>query len=66
MILAAFAPDKGELVNTLIADPPPRWLILWSKDGLLPLDHDTFHGSFAADLPAEQPRSWPPPRSPRT
>jgi hypothetical protein len=26
MILAAFAPDKGELVNTLIADPPPHGL----------------------------------------
>ena len=22
--IAAFAPDKGESVNTLIADPPPR------------------------------------------
>ena len=57
IILAAFAPDKGESVNTLIADPPPGApvpLILPPKDGFLLLDRDKFHGSFAADLPAEQ------------
>jgi hypothetical protein len=57
IILAAFAPDKGESVNTLIADPPPGApvpLILPPKDGFLLLDRDKLHGSFAADLPAEQ------------
>jgi hypothetical protein len=29
-------------------------LILPPKDGFLLLDRDKFHGSFAADLPAEQ------------
>jgi pimeloyl-ACP methyl ester carboxylesterase len=55
--IAAFAPDKGESVNTLIADPPPGAPvppILPPKDGFLLLDRDKFHGSFAADLPAEQ------------
>jgi hypothetical protein len=60
IILAAFAPDKGESVNTLIADPSPGApvpLILPPKDGFLLLDRDKFHGSFAADLPAEQAAS---------
>jgi pimeloyl-ACP methyl ester carboxylesterase len=55
--IAAFAPDKGESVNTLIADPPPGAPvppILPPKDGFLLLDRDKFHGSFAADLPANQ------------
>ncbi|GAA3467416.1 alpha/beta fold hydrolase [Nonomuraea roseola] len=53
--VAAFAPDKGESVNTLIADPPPGAPvppILPPVDGFLFLDRDKFHASFAADLPA--------------
>jgi pimeloyl-ACP methyl ester carboxylesterase len=55
--IAAFAPDKGESVNTLIADPPPGAPvppILPPKDGFLLLDREKFHGSFAADLPTNQ------------
>ena len=51
--IAAFAPDKGESVNTLIADPPPGAPvppILPPRDGFLFLDRDKFHDSFAADL----------------
>ena len=54
--IAAFAPDKGESVNTLIADPPPGAPvppILPPRDGFLFLDRDKFHGAFAADLPAQ-------------
>lgn len=53
--VAAFAPDKGESVNTLIADPPPGAPvppILPPRNGYLFLDRDRFHASFAADLPA--------------
>jgi pimeloyl-ACP methyl ester carboxylesterase len=55
--IAAFAPDNGESVNTLIADPPPGAPvppILPPKDGFLLLDSDKFHASFAGDLPAEE------------
>ena len=55
--IAAFAPDKGESVNTLLAGFPtdvPGPPILPPRDGFLLLDRDKFHGSFAADLPAEQ------------
>jgi pimeloyl-ACP methyl ester carboxylesterase len=55
--IAAFAPDKGESVNTLIADPPPGAPvppILPPRDGFLFLDNEKFHASFAADLSAEQ------------
>jgi pimeloyl-ACP methyl ester carboxylesterase len=55
--IAAFAPDTGESVNTLIADPPPGAPvppILPPQDGFLLLDRDKFHASFAADVPAEQ------------
>jgi pimeloyl-ACP methyl ester carboxylesterase len=54
--IAAFAPDKGESVNTLIADPPPDAPvppILPPVDGFLFLDRAKFHASFAGDLPAE-------------
>jgi pimeloyl-ACP methyl ester carboxylesterase len=54
--IAAFAPDAGESVNTLIADPPPGAPvppILPSHDGFLHLDRDRFHDAFAADLPAQ-------------
>ena len=52
--IAAFAPDKGESVNTLIADPPPGAPvppILPPVDGFLFLDRDKFAASFAADVP---------------
>ena len=55
--IAAFAPDKGESVNTLIADPPPGAPvppILPPKDGFLFLDREKFQASFAGDLPAEE------------
>jgi pimeloyl-ACP methyl ester carboxylesterase len=54
--IAAFAPDKGESVSTLIADPPPGAPvppILPPHDGFLYLDRDKFHGAFAADLPVQ-------------
>ena len=55
--IAAFAPDKGESVNTLIADPPPGAPvppILPPKDGFLFLDREKFHASFAGDVPAAE------------
>jgi pimeloyl-ACP methyl ester carboxylesterase len=55
--IAAFAPDQGESVNTLIAGFPvdgPQPPILPPKDGFLFLDRDKFPGSFAGDLPAGQ------------
>src|SRR5581483_4422506 len=55
--IAAFAPDKGESVNTLIADPPPDAPvppILPPSDGFLFLDRDKFPASFAGDLPLEE------------
>ena len=51
--IAAFAPDKGESVSSLIKDPlpgapvPP---ILPPQDGFLFLDQAKFHFSFAADV----------------
>ena len=54
--IAAFAPDKGESVGTLTADPAPGAPvppILPPRDGFLYLDRDKFYGSFAADLPAQ-------------
>jgi pimeloyl-ACP methyl ester carboxylesterase len=54
--IAAFVPDAGESVTTLIADPPPGAPvppILPPVDGFLFLDRDKFADSFAADLPAE-------------
>jgi pimeloyl-ACP methyl ester carboxylesterase len=55
--IAAFAPDKGESVNTLIADPAPGAPvppILPPRDGYLFLDRDKFAASFAGDLPAAE------------
>ncbi|MCX5561392.1 alpha/beta fold hydrolase [Streptomyces sp. NBC_00038] len=52
--IAAFAPDKGESVGTLIADPEPGAPvppILPPVNGFLFLDRERFHASFAADLP---------------
>src|SRR5262249_20840944 len=50
--VAAFAPDKGESVSTLIKDPPPGAPvppILPPQDGYLFLDRTKFAASFAAD-----------------
>src|SRR3954447_3858523 len=55
--IAAFAPDAGESVNTLIADPPPDAPvppILPPTEGFLFLDREQFADSFAADLPADE------------
>src|SRR6201999_1179166 len=54
--IAAFAPDKGESVSSLIADPPPGAPvppILPPVNGFLFLDRDKFAASFAADVPAK-------------
>jgi pimeloyl-ACP methyl ester carboxylesterase len=54
--IAAFAPDNGESVNTLIAGFPkdaPGPPILPPQDGFLFLDREKFHDSFAADVDAE-------------
>jgi pimeloyl-ACP methyl ester carboxylesterase len=55
--IAAFAPDKGESVSTLIKDPPPGAPvppILPPADGYLLLDRGKFAASFAADLDPER------------
>jgi pimeloyl-ACP methyl ester carboxylesterase len=54
--IAAFAPDTGESVNTLIEGFPkdgPQPPILPPQDGFLFLDREKFHDSFAADVSAE-------------
>ena len=51
--IAAFAPDKGESVSSLIKDPPPGAPvppILAPQDGFLFLDRAKFPASFAADV----------------
>ena len=53
--LCAFAPDTGESVNTLIANPPPGAPvppILPPQEGFLFLDKAKFHASFAGDVDA--------------
>jgi pimeloyl-ACP methyl ester carboxylesterase len=53
--IAAFAPDKGESVSSLIKDPPPGAPvppILPPQDGYLFLDKTKFAASFAADVDA--------------
>jgi len=55
--IAAFAPDKGESVNSLIKDPPPDAPvppILPPKGDYLFLDKSKFHASFAGDVEAEK------------
>ncbi len=52
--IAAFAPDKDESVNTLIANPAPGSPvppILPPTNGFLLLDRERFADAFAADLP---------------
>ncbi len=52
--VAAFAPDKGESVGSLIADPPPGAPvppILPPVDGFLFVDREKFADAFAGDLP---------------
>ena len=51
--IAAFAPDQGESVASLIKDPPPGAPvppILPPQDGFLLLDPSKFAASFAADV----------------
>jgi len=51
--VAAFAPDKGESVSSLIANPAPGAAvppILPPQDGFLFLDKAKFAGAFAADV----------------
>jgi pimeloyl-ACP methyl ester carboxylesterase len=54
--IAAFAPDKGESISTLIANPPEGAAvppILPPVDGFLFLDKAKFAAAFAADVDAE-------------
>jgi pimeloyl-ACP methyl ester carboxylesterase len=54
--ITAFAPDKGESVASLMANPPPGASvppILPPKDGYLFLDRSKFAASFAADVEAD-------------
>src|SRR6202008_1946016 len=51
--IAAFSPDKGESVSSLIKNPPPGAPvppILPPQDGFLFLDRAKFAASFAADV----------------
>ena len=55
--VAAFAPDQGESVGTLIKDPQPGAPvppILPPQDGYLSLDKAKFAASFAADVTKEK------------
>jgi len=54
--ITAFAPDRGESVASLIANPPsgaPVPPILPPKDGYLFLDRTQFAAAFAADVDAD-------------
>src|SRR5882672_3440245 len=54
--ITAFAPDKGESVASLIANPPPGAPvppILPPKDGYLFLDRNKFAAAFAGDVEPE-------------
>jgi len=55
--IAAFAPDTGESVSSLIKNPPPGAPvppILPPRNGFLFLDRAKFHASFAADVDEEK------------
>ena len=54
--IAAFAPDTGESVSSLIKNPPPGAPvppILPPQNGFLVLDRTKFRASFAADVSAD-------------
>ena len=51
--VAAFAPDVGESLLTLVKKMPPASAgVKATADGQLYFDHALFHADFAADLPA--------------
>jgi pimeloyl-ACP methyl ester carboxylesterase len=53
--VAAFAPDAGESLLTLVKKTPPASEgVKATADGQLYFDHALFHADFAADLPAAQ------------
>jgi pimeloyl-ACP methyl ester carboxylesterase len=55
--IAAFAPDQGESVASLVKDPPPGAPvppILPPQDGYLFLDKAKFRAAFAADVDADR------------
>src|SRR5918992_3136698 len=57
--IAAFVPDQGESVETLLGTFPPGEpnagdAILPPQDGFLFLDREKFHEQFAGDLSAEE------------
>jgi pimeloyl-ACP methyl ester carboxylesterase len=57
--IAAFAPDQGESVQSLIANQAPGAPvppILPPQDGFLFLDRAKFAAAFAADVPADEAR----------
>lgn len=57
--ITAFAPDAGESVASLIANPPPGAPvppILPPQDGFLLLDNEKFQASFAADVDTQTAR----------
>jgi pimeloyl-ACP methyl ester carboxylesterase len=60
--IAAFAPDKGESVSTLIKNPPPGAPvppIMPPVDGYFLLDKSKFPASFAGDVSPEKAKpSW--------
>ncbi|HLK39291.1 MAG TPA: alpha/beta hydrolase [Polyangiaceae bacterium] len=54
--IAAFAPDKGESIQTLSANPPPgapEPPFLPPRDGFVLLDRSRFAAAFAADVDAD-------------
>jgi pimeloyl-ACP methyl ester carboxylesterase len=57
--IAAFVPDEGESVETILGTFPPGEpnagdAILPPQDGFLFLDRERFHDTFAADVSAEE------------
>jgi pimeloyl-ACP methyl ester carboxylesterase len=51
--IAAFAPDQGESVSSLLANTPPgapASPIFPASDGFLLLERSKFHAAFAADI----------------
>jgi pimeloyl-ACP methyl ester carboxylesterase len=57
VFIAAYAPDKGESLQTLIGAAPPGSVpppLLPPQDGFLFLDREKFAAAFAADVKADQ------------